>query len=84
MLKTTAAARSSNANPTDIAHVLRHARLPNMHKPDPMSRWTALKATLTAALLDLAESKGIYVDAAGGAVAMYLTIDIVCAHFTKR
>lgn len=55
----TAAAIISNASPTAIAHVIRHALRPHKHSTAPTSRETALNAILTAADLEVADANGI-------------------------
>jgi hypothetical protein len=68
ILNITAAAMSSKASPREIAHVIRHALRPTKHKADPISRCMALNATLTAAVLEVAATKGIYVEGFTGSI----------------
>lgn len=66
-LKITAAAMSSNASPTEMAQVIRHALRPHKHSSAPTRRETALSEILTAAILEVADRNGMYT---GDAVAM--------------
>lgn len=63
----TAAAMSSNASPTEMAQVTRHALRPHKHSTAPTRRGTAPNAILTAAVLEVADRNGMYT---GGVVAM--------------